>query len=222
MEFRGEGPGPRTRDGCSVELYRRLPAAGEIEKLEAWIVGREILELGCGAGRLTRRLLERGFEVTAVDNSPEMLAHVPREARAIEGDLETLDLGRTFDTVLLASTLINVPDATERAAILASCHRHLATHGALLLERHDPELLATISTGRSSTIGDVEILVERIERAPGLVEMSLRYRSGGDEWRHHFAAEPLDDSQVAGCLAEAGFAPPEWIDRRWARARRAP
>jgi len=39
------------------------------------------LDLGCGAGRDTKYLLEQGFHVTAVDNDPHaiaLLAHLPR------------------------------------------------------------------------------------------------------------------------------------------------
>ena len=36
--------------------------------------GAETLEIGCGTGAVTQRLVERGARVTALDQSPEMLA----------------------------------------------------------------------------------------------------------------------------------------------------
>ncbi len=75
--------------------------------------GARILELGCGVGRMTHALLERGFEVTAVDESAEMLERV-RGARTICGPIERLDLGETFDVVLLASFLVHA--GTSRCA----------------------------------------------------------------------------------------------------------
>ncbi|MGX1482605.1 cyclopropane fatty-acyl-phospholipid synthase-like methyltransferase [Streptomyces griseus] len=51
--------------------------------------GASILELGCGAGRVTHPLVARGFEVTAVDESPGMLERV-RGARTVLSPIETL------------------------------------------------------------------------------------------------------------------------------------
>ncbi|HEY9348562.1 MAG TPA: class I SAM-dependent methyltransferase, partial [Inquilinus sp.] len=106
IRFTGTGPGVHTRDGCAVELYRRLPHDGEAEIVAAVVpAGGSILELGSGPGRVTHALVARGYAVTAVDNAAEMLAHV-RGAETVLADIEDLDLGRTFAAVLLASTLI--------------------------------------------------------------------------------------------------------------------
>jgi SAM-dependent methyltransferase len=131
-----------TRDGCSVDVYLKLPYRSEVELLGAWLAPRcSVLELGCGTGRLTRRLLDRGHAVTAVDNSEDMLRHVPESADKVCCDIEQLELGRTFDVALLASHLINVADDSVRRAQLAACHRHLSPRGALLFQRFDPEWL---------------------------------------------------------------------------------
>ncbi len=100
-------------DGSPVLLYSRLPALGEPELIhEAVPAGAEILELGAGAGRITHELLALGHEVVAVDNSSAMLAFI-RGAETILADLETLDLGRRFPVVVLASNFINDPDGSD-------------------------------------------------------------------------------------------------------------
>jgi SAM-dependent methyltransferase len=216
--FRGEGPGAQSGDGCSVELYRRLPYLGEVELIEPWIRGDAVLELGCGAGRLTRRLLERGYRVTAVDNSAEMLEHAPRDATLVRANIEDLALGADFDTVILASALLNNPDNGVRMALLAAAHRHLRPGGALLFERYDPDWLSHARAGRLRDSGEVQMHLDRIERHDDHVEMSLRYRIGDDEWLHHFAAASLGDAEFSSCLIEAGFDAPAWIGRQWGRA----
>ncbi|HUG20964.1 class I SAM-dependent methyltransferase [Piscinibacter sp.] len=108
--FSGSGPGIQARDGCSVELYRRLPYMGEIDHLRPLLQAESsALELGCGTGRITRVLLELDLKVTAVDNSAEMLAWVPNPAVAVHANIEELRLEARFDTVLLASCLVNHP-----------------------------------------------------------------------------------------------------------------
>jgi len=44
------------------------------------VTGGPVLEIGCGSGRLLAPLARAGYEVTGVDQSPEMLARA--EARS--------------------------------------------------------------------------------------------------------------------------------------------
>ncbi len=75
--YAGTGPGAITPDGCAVELYRRLAVGAEPDVIASVAPpGASIPELGCGAGRVTHPLVGRGFAVTAVDESAEMLAHI--------------------------------------------------------------------------------------------------------------------------------------------------
>lgn len=75
--------------------------------------GREVLELGCGAGFYTRLLLAGGARhVVAVDFSQSMLDHLPSGAvTAICADATTVDPGRRFEVLLSAGMLEFVPDA---------------------------------------------------------------------------------------------------------------
>lgn len=210
----GEGPGPQTGDGCSVELYLRVPYYGEVELLAPAIPGPDVLELGCAVGRMTRHLLAHGYRVTAVDNSPEMLAHVPAEATRVCANIEDLELDSRFDAVIFASCLVNTPVA-ERTALLAACYRHLKPGARLLFERYDPAWLAKAKVGPLGAMGEIEMHVDRVERATDHVDMTFRYRSGADEWLHHFTAVPLGDEQVRACLSAAGFEDVSWINPRW-------
>lgn len=134
--YEGTGPGAITPDGCAVELYSRLPAGGEPDIVAAAVpAGAHILELGSGVGRVTHALLERGFTVTAVDESPQMLERV-RGARTICSPIETLDLGgETFDAVMLGSFLVHAGDEDVRRGMLRTCVRHLAPGGCVLIQR---------------------------------------------------------------------------------------
>jgi SAM-dependent methyltransferase len=216
---KGEGPGAITEDGCAVDVYLNLPYRGELELLAAHLPPHcSVLDLGCGTGRLTRRLLENGHAVTAVDNSAEMLQHVPDAASRVCCDIERLELGRTFDVVLLASHLINTWDDANRRARLAACRRHLSPGGVLLFQRFDPAWLRKVQAGPFPSVGDVGITIERADRDGGVVHMSIRYVMGPSEWRQHFTARLLDDEDVRLALLEAGFGRLAWIDARWGAA----
>jgi SAM-dependent methyltransferase len=213
--FSGSGPGVQTPDGCSVELYRDMPYFGELEDLRPLLpAGAALLELGCGAGRLTRVLLAMGLDVTAVDNAPEMLEALPAAAHPVLADIEALALPARFDVVLLASGLVNHGLAATRRAFLDAARRHLRPGGRLVVQRHDPAWLLGASAGTVSTVGPLTIRVEAVQRTPPHVAMTVRYDAPGGTWRHTFAAEALEDAPLEKELAAAGFAAPAWIDRR--------
>ena len=113
--YQGTGPGQFTPDGCAVDLYRRIPVRDEPQIIAAVKPPpATLLELGCGAGRVTGPLAELGYQVTAVDESAEMLAAVEgvldvRDDRpgieTVRSSIEDLALYRVFDIVWLSSFL---------------------------------------------------------------------------------------------------------------------
>jgi SAM-dependent methyltransferase len=67
---------------------------GEPEVVHAAIpAGASILELGAGAGRVTRRLVELGHPVVAVDESPEMLARIREAAPGTRAEARSAETG---------------------------------------------------------------------------------------------------------------------------------
>lgn len=103
---------------------------GEPDVIEAAVpVGASILELGCGAGRVTHPLIDRGFRNTAVDESAQMLEQV-RGARTVCGPIESLDLGdETFDVVMPASFLVHAGDHRVRDGLLRTCRGYVRDGG---------------------------------------------------------------------------------------------
>jgi len=94
-----------------------------------------VLDAGCGTGRVGAELARRGVEVVGVDIDPAMLAKARERAPAVtwvEADLSGLDLGRTFDVVVLAgNVMVYVAPGTE-GRVLAALARHLLPGGALV------------------------------------------------------------------------------------------
>lgn len=212
----GTGPGGLTADGCAVEVYLELPAMGEADLVHAVAgAGASVLDLGAGVGRIAHGLVERGHEVVAVDQSAEMLAHV-RGARTVTAPIAGLDLGRTFDAVLLASHLVNTPDAGERRALFDTARRHLAAGGVLVAEWHPPEWFdaAGEASGRA---GEVRIELRDVHRDGDRLSATVRYWIGDELWTHSFTARRLTDQALAGELREAGLSFTRFAsdDRTW-------
>ena len=223
FSFFGSGPGAQAPDGCSVELYRRTPYFGELEDFrDLFAPGRSVLELGCATGRLTRRLLEWGARVTAVDNCADMLASLPAGATRVLSDIESLSLPERFDVALLASCFINHPADDARRAFIDTARRHLRQHGRLLLECHDPAWLWNVQAGPVGASGDLAVSVEAVNRSADLVQMTLRYQIGESVWHHSFEVAPLTESQIEALLSSHGFGSFAWSGKsnRWLCASR--
>lgn len=208
-------------DGCAVELYARLSAWREPGVVhDAAGDGAAILELGCGTGRVTHPLIELGHEVTAVDESPEMLARV-RGAETVLARIEVLDLGgRTFDAVVLGSNLFNVPDDDLLGAWLATCHRHVADGGSVLIEQHPPSWFETVTDGER-TVDGLIVRTRRVRRpGPGLVSATVEYAYGDQVWTQSFTAREITGACLPRVLDQAGLVFAGYLtgDRSWFRA----
>jgi trans-aconitate methyltransferase len=68
--------------------------------------GERILDVGCGEGTLTRRIIERGATVLGVDNSPEMIASARTEGvDALLVPAEDMQFFAEFDAAFSNATL---------------------------------------------------------------------------------------------------------------------
>lgn len=211
-------------DGSPVDLYARMPTYGEPELIhEAISDGTEILELGSGAGRMTHRLLELGHRVTAVDNSAEMLARI-RGAETVEAEIVGLDLGRRFGCVLMASNLVNHDDDRQRAGFLATCARHVAADGVVLIQRYDPAWAADPQPSENER-GGVRFRLLDPSRDGERLTATVEYELDGQTWRHGpFTSRILGDAELDQRLGVSGLIRERWLDdrRSWLSAMPAP
>jgi len=92
--------------------------------------GGSILELGCGAGNHSAKMLEAGFAVRPTDGSPEMAVVASRRlGRPVETMLfHELDEQETYDGVWASACLLHVP-RDELGGILTRIHRALKPSG---------------------------------------------------------------------------------------------
>ncbi len=104
--------------------------------------GHRALELGCGTGQVTARLLDAGARVVGVDALPDMLDGARRRAPAatlIEGDIIDTDVGGDYHRVVLSFVLHNF-HAAERVAVLRRAASALAPNGRIgVLDWAEPD-----------------------------------------------------------------------------------
>lgn len=210
-------------DGTPVEAFALLPPGPAPDLLDAVLPpAATVLDLGCGAGRIAHQLHHRGHRLTAVDQCPDMLAHVDPAVESHLADIEGLDLGRRFDAVLLASFLVNIPDRHQRRELLATCARHVAPGGAVYLQRLDPELVPIAVDAQSEEAGVVYSMSEvRHDEDGRRFEATMHFTIDGRAYAHPYVGEVLDDDALSQALGAHGLRITRFLDgqRTWVEAR---
>jgi len=129
--------------------------ADYIEKLfqRSRIPVHTVLDLACGTGTMTAILTERGYEMIAVDGSPEMLAEAREKTAGIDGempvflnqDMPELDLYGTVDAAICCLDSINYltrPRDVQRT--FQRLHLFIAPGGLLVFDINSAEKLRAL------------------------------------------------------------------------------
>ena len=152
------------------------------------------MDVGCGAGPLTKALVEAGFDVTGVDNSAELLklanANVPT-AHFVYASVYDVQI-RDYDAVIaLGEPLTYHPDGVDADNLVSGFFQRVAEAlppGGMLIfdaiELGEPSL-----AGRTWRSGDDwAVLVETTEKQPerSLVRNIEVFRRVGDAYRRSY------------------------------------
>jgi SAM-dependent methyltransferase len=121
--------------------------ADYIEKLlkRFGIPGTKLLDLGCGTGNTTFSMAERGFTVTGVDLSKEMLAvahdklaarpEIVSRVRLIQADMRSFETGEMYDVVTCLFDSINyVTDRAGLEKVFKRVREHLKPNGIWIFD----------------------------------------------------------------------------------------
>jgi SAM-dependent methyltransferase len=217
-EHVGTGPGAITNDGCAVEFYALLPTFGEAGIVHAAVPpDASILELGCGTGRILRPLAALGHSVTGIDDSPDMLARSP-DLPTICSSIQSLRLDRTFDVVLLASSMINA-DPVTRHGFLATVRSHLHDDGIAVFQQSPPGWFKTFENAdpvRDDPSG-IRLVIRAACWEPPRMRAEIEYQVGGHVWTHAWTSYQVSGNELAGDLAAADLRFGDWLtdDHAW-------
>jgi SAM-dependent methyltransferase len=137
------GDRPAGFDGAAYQArFDALAASGTDVHGEAALVWSyrgdgsfEVLDAGCGTGRVAIELARRGADVVGVDVDASMIAEARRRAPQLtwlEGDLAGLDLGRSFDVVVMAGNVPIFCPPDRRHQLVLSVAAHVRPGGRLI------------------------------------------------------------------------------------------
>ncbi|WP_432284861.1 class I SAM-dependent methyltransferase [Aminobacter sp. BA135] len=115
--------------------------AGVIWELLSLRHGSSVLELGCGYGRISNRLAEKGARVAGLDISPILLKKAEADAaeRGVDveyvlGDMRSLPWRDQFDAAFLWYTTFGYFDDADNERVLGEAASSLRKGGLLLID----------------------------------------------------------------------------------------
>jgi SAM-dependent methyltransferase len=148
-----------------VPLYKnRRDAAFYVDLCRA--AKGEVLELGCGTGRILIRAAQAGCTITGLDQSGFMLercrskmrslaSEVHRRVTLVEADMTNFSLGHTFALATVPfRPLQHLVSVEEQLGLLDCVRRHLMPGGKLALDVFHPDLKRLASPATPEEIED--------------------------------------------------------------------
>ena len=155
---------------------------------------RRVLDLGCGTGGHAAPLAERGYDVVGVDRSEAMLEQARARgssARFQVGDIQELDLGETFDAVLMMFAVLGYQAGNaDVLGALTTARRQLQPGGLFVCDAwYGPAVLR-------------ERPSDRVKVLPTSTGQVIRLASSELDVRHHaclvrYHVWRIEDGQLA-------------------------
>lgn len=218
----------RTAYDALAPHYDRLTAhhrydewTADLERLarDAGLRGRRLLDVACGTGKSFLPFLCRGYEVTACDVSPAMLALARDKAgsrvRIEERDMRALPRLGAFDLVTCLDDAVNyLHEPAEVAALMAGIARNLDAGGVALFDANTLQAYRTFFGSLDVLAAEDSVLIWRGRtphdlEAGGLAEAEIEALvRGEDGWRreaHVHLQRHHPEATIRRAVAAAGL-----------------
>lgn len=122
-----------------AELYAAVHSGNQGDQRfyrRACADAKDVLELGCGYGRIAARLAADGKQVVGIDSNPDLLRMAAlRGVSVVEADMRNFDLGREFDRVIIPfNGLYCLLSEAEWLSCFRLACAHLKPEGRLIFD----------------------------------------------------------------------------------------
>jgi SAM-dependent methyltransferase len=202
--------------GWALDFHNQARPVLEARVFARLKPGARVLDLCCGAGNLSEELAARGFLVTGLDGSEEMLRYARRrvpEAEFRTGDARSFSLEPVFDAVVSTFDSLNhVLKVEELNCVFANAFGALAAGGLFAFDLNMQEAFETLWHGVFASIDDETAGITRgsydREMKTGRADVSLFRKLEDGGWRRSDVSvleRCYSREEIVRGLAAAGF-----------------
>lgn len=179
--------------------------------------GSRVLDLCCGSGHVTQELVRRGYDVTGVDNSAELIALARRQMPGVDlrvQDARRLTLDRHFDAVLSTFDSLNhILSVEDLERVFAGVY-HLLSYGARFVfdmnveEAYSLDLKQWSVTIKETSVGMVRGEYDPFSQKARTELIWFVKTEDGDCWRRQSSVVEqrcYSQGEILQALRQAGF-----------------
>ncbi|MBE6753162.1 MAG: class I SAM-dependent methyltransferase [Ruminococcaceae bacterium] len=211
--------------GCFAEYYDRLTGnvdyAAVAERIDTLLKQHKpdcslVVDLACGTGTLTGLLAERGYDMIAIDGSPDMLSVASQKSAPgaiyLCQTMQRLDLYGTVDGVVC--TLDSVNHVTDSAVLGKAFQRvslFLEPDGVFIFDANTPYKHRCVLADNAFVYDLDDLLcVWQNETENGLTRISLDFFQRKEDNLYSrssesFSERAYDDSELTALVEAAGM-----------------
>lgn len=178
--------------------------------------GARLLDLCCGTGYTVRELSARGFAVTGLDISGEMLKHARRaapRARFIQADARRFHLSPVYDAVLSTFDSLNhIMTKEELAAVFRNVYGALLPGGLFLFDMNMEEAFLEHWADYYAIVEETEVCILRgaYDQRKGVAryDITMFRRDAAESWQRtdtSILEKYYPAKKIRRALKETGF-----------------
>jgi SAM-dependent methyltransferase len=193
-------------------------AVGALERLlfSHLTPGSSVLDVCCGSGHVTRELVARGYKVTGVDASAELIAQARQDmpsAAFLVADIRYFQLAEQLDAALSTFDSLNhIMELSDLEASFRNVHRALRPGAPFVFDMNGEEAYRMDWQDWSTTVApdSVSLVRGRFDRATkrALTEIVWFRPLPGGQWERRDSVVPqrcYSDGEIRDALEQAAF-----------------
>lgn len=158
--------------GQMAAVYDRLMTDSPYDQWLDWAEGvwtrkgkpRQVIDLGCGTGSIAIPLAKRGYQVTGVDLSADMLAvaydkmrREQAQVKWVEQDMRELALPKTDSVLSFCDSLSYLTEEEDVKRTFSLVFEHLHPGGTFLFDVHSPYKILHGFGDQTFTLAEEEV-----------------------------------------------------------------
>ncbi len=196
-----------------VDYKRQAHAFSQLTQKYRQNTNSRLLDVCCGTGGHCSLLKAKGFHVTGLDLSGDMLAVARRNNPGIsfvKGDMKTFRLNERFGTILcFFNSILYNQNKTQLTRTLQNFYKHLQPGGILIFDAVDKSVGIRDKRGDYRYVGADHVVAFKpfwkLNRKQNVMDLFIDFEIDGKPYNDHHVMGAFSLSELKAQAEHAGF-----------------